>query len=47
MRTEAAVNILNNVIAYVEEIAQKRHLDDPLSDFEFAEQQVEKNGHIP
>ncbi|KAI9364101.1 hypothetical protein BD770DRAFT_469298 [Pilaira anomala] len=39
------VNILNNVIAYVDEIAQKRHLDDSLSDFEFAEQQADKNGY--
>ncbi|KAI8091603.1 hypothetical protein BDF21DRAFT_449020 [Thamnidium elegans] len=47
VRIETAVNILNNVIAYVDEIAQKRHLEDSLSDFEFAEQRVDKNGHIP
>ncbi|KAG2235123.1 hypothetical protein INT48_006504 [Thamnidium elegans] len=47
VRIETTVNILNNTIAYVDEIAQKRHLEDPLSDFEFAEQQVDKNGHIP
>ncbi|KAI9340332.1 hypothetical protein BD770DRAFT_447981 [Pilaira anomala] len=42
-RIEAAVNILNNVIAYVDEIAQKRHLENSLSGFEFAD----KNGYIP
>lgn len=47
MRIETAVNFLNNIIAYVDEIAQKRHLEDPLSNFKFAEQQVDKNGHIP
>lgn len=46
-RIETAVNKLNNFIAYVDEITQKRHLEDPLSDFEFAEQQVDKNGYIP
>ncbi|KAI8087924.1 uncharacterized protein B0P05DRAFT_505439, partial [Gilbertella persicaria] len=47
VRIETAVKTLNNVIAYVNEIVQKRHLEDPLSDFEFAEQQMDKNGHIP
>ncbi|KAK4517109.1 kinesin-like nuclear fusion protein [Mucor velutinosus] len=47
VRIETAVNILSNVIAYVDGIAQKRRLENPLSDFEFAEQQVDKNGHIP
>ncbi|GAN07492.1 hypothetical protein MAM1_0163d06989 [Mucor ambiguus] len=44
---ETAVSILNNGIAYVDVIAQIRHLEDPLSYFEFAEQQADKNGHIP
>ncbi|EPB82184.1 hypothetical protein HMPREF1544_11067 [Mucor circinelloides 1006PhL] len=46
VRIETAINILNNAIAYIDEITQKRHLEDS-SDFEFAEQQVDKNGHIP
>jgi hypothetical protein len=46
VRIEIAVNILNNVIAYVDEIAQKRYLEDPLSDFQFAEQQVENTGPL-
>ncbi|KAL9540889.1 hypothetical protein PS6_010546, partial [Mucor atramentarius] len=40
VRIKTAINILNNAIAYIDEITQKRHLEDSLSDFEFAE-------HIP
>lgn len=46
-RIETAINILNNVIAFVDEVSQKRHLEDSLSDFEFVEQQAGKNGQIP
>ncbi|KAL0140987.1 hypothetical protein V8B55DRAFT_1512080 [Mucor lusitanicus] len=46
VRIETAVGILNHVIAYVDEVSKKRRLEDPLSDFEFAEEQADKNGQI-
>lgn len=44
-RIETVRNILGDLITYVDELTQNRYLWNLLSDFEFAQQQVDKNVH--